>query len=53
MAIPGRNPSVPEDWYVDPVNLGVPGVRRNVGDDNPLAWPRIARGFSEKSQDRA
>ncbi len=30
--------SVPEDWFVDPVRLGVPGVRRIVGDDNPLAW---------------
>ena len=31
---------VPGDWFVDPVQLGVPGVRRNVGavEDNPLAW---------------
>lgn len=28
---------VPEDWFVDPVRLGVPGVRQ-VQDDNPLAW---------------
>jgi WhiB family redox-sensing transcriptional regulator len=31
---------VPDNWFVDPVQLGVPGVRRPVeaGDDNPLAW---------------
>ena len=29
---------VPDDWFVDPVNLGVPGVRRPGADDNPLAW---------------
>ncbi|HWK20762.1 MAG TPA: WhiB family transcriptional regulator [Microbacteriaceae bacterium] len=31
---------VPGDWFVDPVRLGVPGVRRpaEVGDDSPLAW---------------
>lgn len=31
--------SVPDDWFVDPVRLGVPGVRKPVTeDDNPLAW---------------
>ena len=31
--------SVPGDWFVDPVRLGVPGVRRlPVEDDSPLAW---------------
>ena len=31
--------SVPDNWFVDPVNLGVPGVRRQVADeDNALAW---------------
>ena len=31
--------SVPDNWFVDPVNLGVPGVRRPVGDDSgALAW---------------
>jgi WhiB family redox-sensing transcriptional regulator len=30
--------SVPEDWFVDPVNLGVPGVRRPSADEDPLAW---------------
>ena len=30
---------VPDDWFVDPVQLGVPGVRRPAeGDDNALAW---------------
>jgi WhiB family redox-sensing transcriptional regulator len=31
---------VPEDWFVDPVNLGVPGVRQHTAADeeNPLAW---------------
>ena len=31
---------VPGDWFVDPVQLGVPGVRRHteVEEDNPLAW---------------
>jgi len=33
--------TVPTDWFVDPVRLGVPGVRRprTVDDDaNSLAW---------------
>ena len=30
---------VPDDWFVDPVRLGVPGVRKpQVDNDNPLAW---------------
>jgi WhiB family redox-sensing transcriptional regulator len=31
---------VPDDWHVDPVDLGVPGVRRSSEDegDNPLSW---------------
>ncbi|WP_403023565.1 WhiB family transcriptional regulator [Salinibacterium sp. GXW1014] len=31
---------VPDDWFVDPVSLGVPGVRRPTADDedNALAW---------------
>ena len=30
---------VPDDWFVDPVKLGVPGVRKVVFDDeNELAW---------------
>lgn len=38
MGISEYRPGVPEDWFVDPVNLGVPGVRQRVDDDNPLAW---------------
>ncbi len=32
--------TVPENWFVDPVRLGVPGVRRvrSVDDDDTLAW---------------
>jgi WhiB family redox-sensing transcriptional regulator len=31
--------NVPDDWFVDPVRLGVPGVRRHdVDEENPLAW---------------
>ena len=32
--------AVPDDWFVDPVRLGVPGVRRAGVDDeeNALAW---------------
>ncbi|MFD1720099.1 WhiB family transcriptional regulator [Amnibacterium endophyticum] len=30
--------SVPSDWFVDPINLGVPSVRRVAEDDDPLAW---------------
>jgi WhiB family redox-sensing transcriptional regulator len=29
--------NVPDDWFVDPVRLGVPGVRQTAPDD-PLAW---------------
>ena len=33
---------VPDNWFVDPVQLGVPGVRQTGGapgaDDNQLAW---------------
>ncbi|MBL5975609.1 MAG: WhiB family transcriptional regulator [Candidatus Leucobacter sulfamidivorax] len=31
------NSGVPGDWFVDPVFLGVPGVRR-VEEDEALAW---------------
>ena len=42
-------PSVPENWFVDPVRLGIPGVpgvsgvgghglREADDDENPLAW---------------
>ena len=31
--------SVPQDWHVDPINLGVPGVRPMIDDDDgALAW---------------
>lgn len=33
--------TVPGDWFVDPVRLGVPGVRQprvDVDDDNALSW---------------
>jgi len=31
---------VPDNWFVDPVNLGVPGVRRPapVDEENALSW---------------
>ncbi len=29
--------SVPNDWFVDPVNLGVPGIRA-ADDDGALGW---------------
>jgi WhiB family redox-sensing transcriptional regulator len=30
---------VPENWFIDPVQLGVPGVRRRtVEEEDPLAW---------------
>ena len=38
----GYRAGVPDDWFVDPVRLGVPGVRKPLVDDsiddNPLAW---------------
>jgi WhiB family redox-sensing transcriptional regulator len=38
MAIDEHRRGVPEDWFVDPVHLGVPGVRRVTDDDNALSW---------------
>ncbi len=44
MAIDEQRRPVPEDWFVDPVRLGVPGVHKDgvrqpvTEDDNPLAW---------------
>jgi len=29
---------VPDNWFVDPVTLGVPGVRQPTNDDDVLAW---------------
>lgn len=38
----GYRSGVPENWFVDPVNLGVPGVRRQshepAAGDVTLAW---------------
>ncbi|MCK3770222.1 WhiB family transcriptional regulator [Microbacterium aerolatum] len=35
----GYRSDVPENWFVDPVNLGVPGVRRpDHAEDTALAW---------------
>ena len=34
----GYRASVPDDWFVDPVRLGVPGVRQPLLDENQLAW---------------
>lgn len=41
MALSEYRSGVPDDWFVDPVNLGVPGVRKSIAegvDDNPLGW---------------
>lgn len=49
MAISEYRPGVPDNWFVDPVRLGVPGVAtpgapayggpaREEDDENPLAW---------------
>jgi len=29
---------VPDNWFIDPVDLGVPGVRTPSAEDNALAW---------------
>ena len=39
MTISEQRAGVPEDWFVDPVRLGVPGVCKSASEDsNPLAW---------------
>jgi WhiB family redox-sensing transcriptional regulator len=39
MAMSEYRPGVPENWFVDPVRLGVPGVRPvDDGDENALSW---------------
>lgn len=39
MPVPEYRSGVPDDWFIDPVRLGVPGVRpADSDDDNPLAW---------------
>lgn len=36
----GYRRDVPDNWAVDPIHLGLPGIRRvdDDIDDNPLAW---------------
>lgn len=38
MTISDRRREVPGDWFVDPVHLGVPGVRPPDDGDGVLAW---------------
>lgn len=40
MATDHYRPHVPDDWFVDPIRRGVPGLRSLVEEDeqNPLAW---------------
>lgn len=42
MALEENRRAVPDNWFIDPVQLGVPGIRRpdgvGVEDDNPLFW---------------
>lgn len=41
MAARGQHAEVPDDWFVDPVRLGIPGVRGGgypERDENPLSW---------------
>lgn len=40
MATSQYRSGVPDNWFVDPVDLGVPGVRRDIdsADENTLAW---------------
>ncbi|WP_378147432.1 WhiB family transcriptional regulator [Cnuibacter sp. UC19_7] len=39
MAMSEYRAGVPDDWFVDPVQLGVPGVRKvTTEDDDALAW---------------
>ncbi|MCW2163841.1 transcription factor WhiB [Microbacterium hydrothermale] len=40
MATSQYRSGVPDNWFVDPVDLGVPGVRRDIdaAEENTLAW---------------
>ncbi len=40
MAASQYRSGVPDNWFVDPVDLGVPGVRRDIDavEENTLAW---------------
>jgi WhiB family redox-sensing transcriptional regulator len=44
MAITDIRAGVPGDWFVDPVRLGVPGVRKQtpIEDEEALAWQEDA-----------
>lgn len=41
MSMPEYRAGVPDNWFVDPVELGVPGVRQTAPED-PLAWQEDA-----------
>lgn len=38
MAIPENHAGIPDNWFIDPVFLGVPGVGRPNLEDTKLAW---------------
>lgn len=39
MALSQHGHGVPEDWFIDPARLGVPGVRQPISDEEgELAW---------------
>jgi WhiB family redox-sensing transcriptional regulator len=38
MALNDHRGGVPDDWFVDPVKLGVPGVRRRNDEEDPHPW---------------
>ncbi len=38
MGFSGNSSHVPEDWFVDPVVRGVPGISRGSLPDDPMAW---------------
>lgn len=42
MGLSEHRGGVPDDWFIDPVRLGVPGVRRMHGEQDPLAWQEDA-----------
>ncbi len=51
----GYRSDVPENWFVDPINLGVPGVRRTdaADDDNALAWQSDALSARRRTPRRS
>lgn len=40
MTVSQYRSGVPDNWFVDPISLGVPGIRRptHIEDENPLGW---------------